>query len=156
MTRPGIEPMSPRPLANTLPTRPMSRYERKPTLTQKKNEMRLKRNSHGLWKIVWKWWFGFFVYWHINLHMLSNAKSILLEERLGYYLTHSRENKSTCPKVNILARLEFELAYYDFAVYHFNHYTTRTPRMKVIFSDESRISIWQSGLCWNFCLGTFI
>ena len=27
----------------------------------------------------------------------------------------------------ILARLEFELAYYDSAVHRFNHYTTRTP-----------------------------
>ena len=27
MTQPGIEPRSPRPLANTLPTRPMSRFE---------------------------------------------------------------------------------------------------------------------------------
>ena len=30
-------------------------------------------------------------------------------------------------KVNVIARLEFELAYYDSAVHRFNHYTTRTP-----------------------------
>ena len=30
-----------------------------------------------------------------------------------------------CPKVNVIARLEFELAYYDSAVYCFNHYATR-------------------------------
>ena len=35
--------------------------------------------------------------------------------------------KGICPKVNVIARLEFELAYYDFAVHRFNHYTTRTP-----------------------------
>ena len=29
--------------------------------------------------------------------------------------------------MNIIARLEFELAYYDSAVHRFNHYTTRTP-----------------------------
>ena len=30
--------------------------------------------------------------------------------------------------MNIIARLEYELAYYDSAVHHFNHYTTRTPQ----------------------------
>ena len=35
--------------------------------------------------------------------------------------------KGICPKVNVIARLEFELAYYDSAVHRFNHYTTRTP-----------------------------
>ena len=29
--------------------------------------------------------------------------------------------------MNVIARLEYELAYYDSAVYRFNHYTTRTP-----------------------------
>ena len=32
-----------------------------------------------------------------------------------------------CPKLNVIARLEYELAYYDFAVHRFNHYITRTP-----------------------------
>ena len=65
---------------------------------------------------------------------LFNAKAILLEEQLWYYLTHSWEDKGVhtfpkviCPKVNVIARLEYELAYYDSAVYRFNHYTTRTP-----------------------------
>ena len=35
--------------------------------------------------------------------------------------------KSICLKVNVIARLEFELAYYDSAVHRFNHYTTKTP-----------------------------
>ena len=50
-----------------------------------------------------------------------------------YYLTHSWEDKgvhtfpkSICPKVNVIARLEYELAYYDSALHRFNHYTTRT------------------------------
>ena len=30
------------------------------------------------------------------------------------------------PKVNIIARQEFELVYYDSVVHRFNHYTTRT------------------------------
>ena len=29
--------------------------------------------------------------------------------------------------MNVIARLEYELAYYDHAVHRFNHYTTRTP-----------------------------
>ena len=29
--------------------------------------------------------------------------------------------------MNVIERLEFELAYYDSAVQHFNHYTTRIP-----------------------------
>ena len=36
-------------------------------------------------------------------------------------------SKGICPKVNAIARLEYELTYYDSAVHHFNHYTTRTP-----------------------------
>ena len=30
------------------------------------------------------------------------------------------------PKLNVLALLKFELGYYDSAVYHFNHYTSRS------------------------------
>ena len=76
---------------------------------------------------------GFFVYWHINLRGLFNDKATLLEQQ-WCYLTHSWEDKgidtfpkSICPKVNVIAQLEFELAYCDSAVHHFNHYTTRTP-----------------------------
>ena len=29
--------------------------------------------------------------------------------------------------MNVIARLEYELAYYDSAIHRFNHYTTRTP-----------------------------
>ena len=57
---------------------------------------------------------GFFVKWHINLCRLFNAKAILLEEQLWYYLTHSWEDKGVhtfpkgiCPKVNVIARLEY-------------------------------------------------
>ena len=50
-----------------------------------------------------------------------------------YYLTHSWEDKrvhtfrkGVYPKVNVIAQLEYKLAYYDFAVHRCNHYTTRT------------------------------
>ena len=69
----------------------------------------------------------------MNLCRLFNAKAILVEEQSWYYLTHSWEDKGVhnfpkgiCPKVNVIARLEYELAYYDSAVHRFNHYTTRT------------------------------
>ena len=58
---------------------------------------------------------------------LFNAKAILLEEQLWYYLTHSWEDKGVhtfpkgiCPKVNVIARLGFELAYYNSAVHRVN------------------------------------
>ena len=35
--------------------------------------------------------------------------------------------KGICPKGNITAQLEFELAYYNPTVQHFYHYTMRTP-----------------------------
>ena len=64
-----------------------------------------------------------------------NTKAILLEEQQWCYLTHSWEDKGVhtfpkgiCLKVNVIARLEYELTYYESAVHHFNHYTpTRTP-----------------------------
>ena len=34
--------------------------------------------------------------------------------------------KDICPKVNVIARLEYEPAYYESAVHRFNHYTTKT------------------------------
>ena len=45
------------------------------------------------------------------------------------------------PKVNIIARPEFELAYYDFAVHRFNHYTSRTtapPHKQILLLPEGR------------------
>ena len=61
-------------------------------------------------------WFGLFFWWYINLCRLFNAKAILLKEQSWYYLTHSWEDKRVhnflkgiCPKVNIIAWLEFEL-----------------------------------------------
>ena len=35
--------------------------------------------------------------------------------------------KGICPKVNVRAQVEFELAYYDFSVQRCNHYTTKPP-----------------------------
>ena len=35
--------------------------------------------------------------------------------------------KDIFPKMNVIARLEIELAYYDFTVQRFNGYTTEPP-----------------------------
>ena len=43
--------------------------------------------------------------------------------------------------MNIIAWLEFELAYYDFVVHCFNHYTTRTLPL---WSDESKFDVFWS------------
>ena len=40
--------------------------------------------------------------------------------------------------MNVIALLEFELAYYNSAVHHFNHYTTRTPPNLVTTDTKKR------------------
>ena len=67
-----------------------------------------------------------------------NAEFTLLEEYQWFYLTHKSEDigvytfpKGICPKVNVIAWLKFELAYYDSAVKCFNHYTTGTPPLAI-------------------------
>ena len=68
-----------------------------------------------------------------TFHIWVCYKAIHLEKQYLYYLTHSWDDKvvhsfskGVCPKVNVTARLDFELTYYDSADYRFYHYTTRT------------------------------
>ena len=49
--------------------------------------------------------------------------------------------KGICPKVNIIVRLEFELAYYDCAVQRFNYYTMKTPPHPVIHARRGNFKI---------------
>ena len=104
---------------------------------------------HNLWCVVviGLVWFGLVSLFNgiSTLFRLFNAKAILQEEQQWYYLTHSWEDKGVhtfpkgiCPKVNVIARLEYELAYYDSAVHRFNHYTTRTGLISA--SPESQPS----------------
>ena len=50
--------------------------------------------------------------------------------------------------MNVIARLEYELAYYDSAVHRFNHYTTRTPQhllrwlCRVLLQTSPSLSEW--------------
>ena len=41
--------------------------------------------------------------------------------------------KSICLKVNLISRLEFELAYYDSTDQRLNHYATRTLHLKYFY-----------------------
>ena len=82
---------------------------------------------------------------HLGLYRCINTKRRLvcfslvslfndISTFVGYLMTNDPSRKtvpgSICPKVDVIARLKFELAYYDSAVHRFNHYTTRTPLPK--------------------------
>ena len=55
--------------------------------------------------------------------------------------------------MNVIARLEYELAYYDSAVHHFNHYTKRTPPPLSMRSHHGVIAkVLNSGLTLIFRL----
>ena len=60
-----------------------------------------------------------------------------------YYLTHSWEDKGVhtfpkgiYPKANVIARLEYELVYYDSAVHRFNHYLDLARELKKTMEHE--------------------
>ena len=70
------------------------------------------------------------------MQVMPNHKYVHLQ---WYYLTHSWEDKGvhtfpkgTCLKVNVIPRLEFELAFYDPAVPFCNHYTTRITHIHLV------------------------
>ena len=68
---------------------------------------------------------------HVSIRLV---KSILLDVQYWYYLTHRFEMSDFIPfskaislKVNVIVRLEFELAFNDVAVQYVSHYVTGTP-----------------------------
>ena len=56
--------------------------------------------------------------------------------------------------MNVIERLEYELAYYDSAVHRFNHYTTRTPQTGVLQGDT--FSPYLFIICLDYVLRTSI
>ena len=48
--------------------------------------------------------------------------------------------------MNVIARLEYELAYYDSAVHRFNHYTTRTPPNEFLFADNCPLNATKANM----------
>ena len=60
----------------------------------------------------------------------------------------SYQRLKKCPKMNVMARLEYELAYYDSAVHRFNNYTTMTPPPLFTFSISPEIfNLWMNFVC---------
>ena len=49
--------------------------------------------------------------------------------------------KGICLKVNIIERLEYELAYYDSVVHRFNHYTTWAPPQLTIRNTNNLYTV---------------
>ena len=60
-----------------------------------------------------------------------------------------------CPKGNVIAQLESELAYYNSTVHRFNHYTTRAHSRTFLLWQHSITSYKtikaNSVFCLNFC-----
>ena len=80
---------------------------------------------------------AFFVYRHINLHGLFNAKTILIEEQQWYSLTYSWGIRGFIPFPGVLfwmltVQQEFELAYFNVTDQHFTHYATGTPTKVIL------------------------
>ena len=92
----------------------------------------------------------------MNLCRLFNAKAILLEEQLWLYLTYSWEDKGChtfpngiCPKVNVIARLEFEIANYDSRIHRFIYYTTKTSPVDWSITTQLSIHPWYQFLFFS-------
>ena len=86
----------------------------------------------------------FFVLWYINLCGLFNTNSILVKGQNWSYITHTLVDKGVYTaskvislKVNVIARLDFELTYDNTAVQLVIHCATRT------------YFYFQSVVCWN-------
>ena len=79
-------------------------------------------------------------------YMLFNAKAILFEQQLRHYLINGRIDErfhlfSKCitPKVNVVGRLDFEIANFEVVVQHFSH---SARAISILF-------IWRF-IWWNF------
>ena len=81
-------------------------------------------------------------------------KTSLLKNSKWYYLTHCWGNKGVYtipkginPKMNVIAWLEFELAYFKASIQHFSHYTMGTsPHIYCLVSLFKGISTFMGYL----------
>ena len=62
----------------------------------------------------------------------SRRTAVMLFNPFGRIRRFYTFPKGICPKGNVIAWLEFELAYYDSAVHRFNYYTTRIPAKNIL------------------------
>ena len=79
---------------------------------------------------------------------LTSCHTKAEEPSLSYYLPIAGGSKRVhtfpdgiCSKVNVIAPLEYELAYYDSAVHRFNQYTTRTTQKETSYKSQSNIAL---------------
>ena len=86
-----------------------------------------KLSHHGNWYIIFQ---------RMNLSLIN------LKIPLYAFLILRSVKEEVCPKVNVIARLEYELAYYNPAVHRFNYYTMRTPPQKKIGLDHKQIGVY--------------
>ena len=97
--------------------------------------------------------FGFLVLWHINLHGLFDAEAILVEEQQWYNLTKSwRDMKaggmwSISLKMNVIERLEFELAYNNVVDQYVSHNATGSPNAMKWLHVSVNVSTLQNDCC---------
>ena len=71
-----------------------------------------------------------FILWHINLCRLLNAEAIVVEEQQWYYWMHNGVHTfptGISSKVNVISRIEFELAYDDVTIQYISYYAKGTP-----------------------------
>ena len=92
------------------------------------------------WQVLSFFFFFFFINTRYNL--LSGKRwSVCISKSQR---TFSWEDKGVhtfprgiCPKVNVIALLEYELAYCESAVNRFNHYTTRTRPTSFVYKHKT-------------------
>ena len=121
------------------------------------------------WQSIDSWHSSKLHNWSLTIGLLRVKKMTLLEEQLWYFLTNSFEDKGVhtfpkgiCPKVNVIARLEYELAYYDSVVHRFYHYTTRTlleywvRNINSILNCNSPFHLCSANLLSDLCLIVYI
>ena len=66
-----------------------------------------------------------------QIHLFRKTVVILFNPCWGDKVRGHTFPRVICPKVNIIARLEFELVYYELTVQYISHYTMGTPRPSV-------------------------
>ncbi len=72
---------------------------------------------------------------------LTSCHTKAEEISLSYYLPIAGGSKGIRSKVNVIAPLVYELAYYDSAVHRFNQITTRTNQKKTSYKSQSNIAL---------------
>ena len=102
--------------------------------------------------------FNFFVLWHINPRGLFNARALLAEVQLRYYLNYSLWDKSVQtfprgirPKTKVVPRLESEVT-----ARFFSHFTMQTPTWLYRSFQELEFFLYFSSNLFSFLFKSFL